>query len=366
MTAISWKYWQDEKRTPTSDDERSNARMEFATAHPDDARLMITGYWRIEGARTKPSWPVGIWTDEGKEAIGSIFQIGANKVMNTVENAKEWDEFLGGGWLHCIAVSFDDYNRAIETGFWPSDNKPARQMTADERLGIDTNAGSNNAPIDELLSDQIAAVVEKVKATKVTDQASADAASGLLDKLRKLLEKAEAERVAEKEPFLEGGRTVDAKWSAIRDPGKVAGEALKAARDAWLKAEQARLDRIAAEENRKRREAADAAAAAETERLRKEYEAAGQQIDETEIAERVVTTIAPVEEVVAPKAKASSDFGRATSAKKVKRAVVTDPVSLVQHFFDTKDEDFEAYLAQRVTKAWRGKILLPGAKVVEE
>jgi len=341
-------------------------RREERTTEPRE----MTGYWRLEASKMKPDFPVMIWTeaDEGKNPSGAtIFQIG-NKVRNTIEHADEWEDFTRTSWLKCVAVKRDDYATAMSTGFWPSDNKPARHMSTDEKLGIDVKPGDNYAPPEEALADQIATLTAKIEATSVADQESADAASGLLDRMRRLLELAEAERVKEKEPHLTAGRLVDSKWEKIRDPGKSAGAKLKAARDAWLKKEQARLDAIAAEENRKRQAEAEADAERERERLRKEAENTGQIVDEQEIEQRVAAVVETPPEVVPEKAKASSDFGRATSAKKVKRAEIVDMAKLVAHFMNPEnpDEGFAAYMQDRANKAMRGKITLPGVQIVEE
>lgn len=377
--AVSWQLWKDELKSPVPEADRQTRSTD---------RVQMTGYWRIEAAKTKPDYPVLIWTEADKADVATVFQIG-RKVMNTTGDVKKWEEFCEASWLWCRAVTREDYARAMDTGFWPDDNKPARQMTDEEKLGIDTSTGGNNPPIEESLADQIAALVAKVTALEVKDKPTADTASGYLDKLRKLLELAEAERVKEKAPHAQAAAQVDAKWSAVRDPGIAAGAKLKLARDTWLKNEQARLDAIAEAENKKRREAAeaenakrraeaDAAAEAEAERLRKEAAQHGQQVDEQEIAARVAETVAPPVEVkpveVKPEvAKASSTFGRATSAKKTKVAQITDRAKLVAFLMDggvpdepAPDADFLDYLQVRANKAMRGKITLPGVEIVEE
>lgn len=369
---VSFKLWHAEMKEPVPEADR----MRRATD-----RLQIGGYWRIEAARTKPDYPVLIWTEAGKEDLGTIFQIG-QKVRNTVEHAAEWDEFTQGSWLWCRAVSKADYAQALTSGVWP-DGKPARQMTAEEKLGIDVKPGDNNAPQSETLAEQIASLVDKIDGTLVTDQASADVASGLLDKMRKLLELAADAHKVEKQPHWDAGLAVDAKWAKIRDPGISAGKILKAARDNWLKKEQDRLDAITAAENkkrrdeaeaenRKRREEADALAAAETERLRKEAEAHGQIVDENEIAERVAETVAPVVEVKAetieaPKAKASSAFGRGTTAKKTKVITVTDAALLINFLLDSRhpDPELAEWLQKKAEKIVKAKMTAPGITVEE-
>jgi len=326
---------------------------------------MMSGFWRIEAAKTKADYPVAIWTGEGQTA--TMFKIGL-KLMNTEQDPNEWQDFLDRTWPLCHAVTTPAYHAAMASGFW-ADGKPARKMSDEEKLGIDVKPGDNQAPVEEALADQIAALVEKADATpEPQTQEQANAATGILDKLRTLLKRAEAERVAEKEPHLEAGRAVDAKWALIADPGKRAGVALDSRRKAYLLKEQARLDAIAAEETRKREEAARA----EQERIRLEREAEFRQhaeeagLPQEDVDRHIAETPVPevkVEPVEAQRATAGTEFGRASGLKKVKVAVIVDKAALLAALAD--DADMLEYLQSRADKALKAKITLPGVKIEE-
>lgn len=103
------------------------------------------------------------------------------------------------------------------------------------------------------------------------DDSDARAAQGLVD-ARRVYAGLEARRKALKEPALEYGRKVDSYYKAAQDPLEVAADALK------LRSRDYKL-RVAAEAEKRQREAEKRAAeaAAEAERLRREQEAAAAQ-----------------------------------------------------------------------------------------
>jgi hypothetical protein len=393
----SYLLWKSEQATPTPPDRRAD--------RPTEPHL-LSGFWRIQAAKTKPDYPVAIWTEEGQSA--TIFQIG-RKIMNTVEHAIEWDEFAAGSWLDCVAVTKADWSQALETKFW-GDGKPSTRMTDEERLGIDIKPGDNNAPIEEALADQIAAAVEKAKATpEPTTQAEADAATGVVAKLRKLWKLADEARVVEKRPHDEAAAAVQTKWLAIMDPAKDEGAALDARRKAFLKKEQQRLDDIAAEENRKRQEearraqqaererlqkeaderaaiereqrriaaekaaeeariaqeaaAADASKKAEADRLAAEAEAAEKAAAEEVVAEVVEVAEVAVETVTAERATAGTAYGRNSGLKKVKRGKIVDMAAFLAANVDNAEiKELAQKIANRLAKAG---VTLPGMEITE-
>lgn len=341
MTDDLYRYWRLERKTPGS--------------QPRDTNDPIAGFYRHDGAKTKPSWPVAIWYDDtAHHKVGNSQKDGDDALL----------EFKGEStWHKCSAVTQAEYDAAMATGFW-SDGKNARHMDDAEKMGIDIGAGGNNAPADETLGEQIAALAGKLDTTaEPTTQDQANALSGMLDKMRALLRLAEGERVKEKQPHLDAGRDVDTKWQAIGQPGGDAYREGEARRKSFLKKEQARLDKEAAD----KRAAQQAEIDAENARIRETNalvaaEAAGQ--GQTAPATIMTEIAAPAFE--APRAVAGSTFGRASGLKKVTVIDTVDIEALAFHFIETNDADFVAYLNERAKKALRGKVTLPGVSVREE
>lgn len=342
MTTNLYAYWRQELKTP------GQSR--------DTADTPTDGFYRAKAAKTKPDYGVAIW----RAPEGEVIQIGNRQITG---DSSDGHDFRDGAWQHCEAVTKEVYDAAMETGFWP-DGKNARKMSDEERMGIDISAGDNAAPIEESLADQIATLAEKIDGTvEPTTQDQANTLSGLLDKMRALLKLAEAQRVTEKEPFLQGSRDVDAKWKAIGEPGGNAYRAGEERRKAFLKKEQARLDAIAAEERRKQQAIIDA----ENERIRQENEkraAEAAEAGEPEPAPVMPEISAPA--VEAQRATAGSTFGRSSGLRKVTVVDTVDVAVLTKHFIDSADEDFATYLNTRAAKAVRAKVKLPGVTTKEE
>lgn len=375
MTKVNledYAIWRAELRVPGSVDRNPSGD------------ISISGFWRLIGAKTKPDYPMCVYRDEGQSAF--IFQIGRQRPQNTVQHADAWYEFLTGSWLKCKAVTEASYHSAMETGFW-GDGKPSHRMSEEEKLGIDLTPGANAAPVEELLAQQIAEQVEKARGLpEPKTQEEADAATLVVEKLRKLWKLADKARDAEKRPHDDASKAVQAKWLGIMNPADAAGAQLEARRKVYLRKEQERLDAIAAAETQRLRDEAreaaearrqrlqaeaDAVAAAERERLRAEAEAAG--FSDEEAAEvsavEVIQVAMPeikVAEVEPERARAGGAFSRASGLRKVPVAVVDDASKLAAHLIASGDADFSDYLQRRASSALRGKITLPGCSVREE
>ena len=355
---IDYALYRAELTTPSTEEQRHNR---------PTSPLQCNGYWRINAAKTKTDWPVLIWTSPDAPDNGTAVRIGGME-FNAKADPERWQSFATGSWLHCTAVTRDEYSNAINTGFW-ADGRPARNMTQAEKLGIDTEVrgdGTNAPTKAEILAEQIASLTAKLKAAKEpTTQDEADALQTLLDKMGILLKEAEAERVAEKEPHLQAGREVDARWKAIAEPGAEARFAADNRKKSYLKKE---MQRRQAEAEAKAKEEAERRAAEQEERNR---ELAAQAESMGMPVEDLADPVAP--EPIAPAPvempKASSAVGRASGLKKVRRGKITDLQMLIDYFFPADgnpDPEALAYLQGRVDKATRAKITLPGVTVMED
>ena len=318
-----YRYWRAELASPGSQSR-------------DTADTPTDGFWRAQAAKTKPDYPVAIWHEGEVETI----KIGRRQFDGG--STAEGHDFRDGTWQHCVAVTKEIYDAAVDTGFWP-DGKPARKMSDEERMGIEVGGGDNAPSTEDSLGDQIASLADIINNTdEPKTQDEANALAGRLDKMRALLKLAEAARVKEKEPDLQGGREVDAKWQAIGQPGGDAYRDGEAKRKAFLKKEQARLD-AEAEERRKQQqaeiEAQQAAAAAE----------AAERGEPVPAATPAAAVVPPAEP---QRARAGSTFGRATGLRKVTRAKITDIGKLLQALSTHKEMiEFAQTLANRAAKA---------------
>jgi hypothetical protein len=397
---ISWDLWRNELRAPTPEARRAD--------RPRDPKLM-TGYWRIQAARTKPDYPVLIFTEETGKGTGilldaTLFTIG-NKVMNTVENAKEWQEFLDGSWLHCVAVEKGVYAAAADPkgpGLWP-DKKPARQISAAEKQDVIAAAtdsegrGTNTKDLTAILSDARDAVaeedpyflqikdkldkaVERGKAIGTIDSmAKAEAAAEVVDAISDVGKLGEARRKSEKAPWDLGAAAVQGKWVPVLGPASTFSAALKDAAIAFKVREEKRLR---AEEEARQRAERERLAAAERERLAAEAEARRRELEEAGATSEEVASAVPSSEDIDARAaqvadeqiaetppvdtsvRVSTKHGRALSKAKRKVGVITDPDKFIAAI--KGQADFNEWLQDKANKLARAGTALDGMKIEEE
>lgn len=125
-----------------------------------------------------------------------------------------------------------------------------------DRHGI----GGNNPPAFEALSAHIGDLYELAQGcltgAAIENQEQASQLEALKADIKKAVAEAEKHRKAEKEPHLEAGRAVDAKWKAVTDKGALAAKTAADALTPWLLKVQAEKD---AEQARLRAEAEEKA-----------------------------------------------------------------------------------------------------------
>lgn len=322
----------------------------------------IDGYWRMIGARTKADYPVAAWaTETGVEAL---------KVGRKAEfplQSSEGQGFMAGSWPKCIACSEEEYNHAIDTGFW-LDGKPSRIATDAQKLGVELGEGAtggNAPPSYELLSQQLDELTEKARKHEVKDQASADAAKVLADRIKLLWDQADKERDTEKRPHDDASKAVQAKWMAHMTPAEAERKNLLRTMNDWLAKEQQRLDEEARKETDRRREAArvqyetDATELIDADFEEKYGHAKPRPVVEGDTAPAAVF-VPEVAAVQAPKATAGGAFTRNASAKKEKKATIVDADKLFQAIKDS--QDVLDFLQKKADASLRAKIKLPGVQ----
>lgn len=354
-----WRYWRAELKAPGS--------------MPRDTNDRVAGYYRSDGARTKPSWPVAVWYDiDGTPnvKVGNSHKIGEAEYMTFKGEAT---------WLRCVAVEHAEYLAAMEFGRW-SDGKHARHLDAEEKLDIipDTPAdeGGNmvdedGQPIDQFWA-QIKAKLEKAQEAitalgKIDTEDKATKMAAQIEILREAGKLGEAQRKIEKAPWDTGAAAVQTKWVPVLTP---ASDAIKLGVDAidkFQKAERARLQAIADEEARVERERlqAIADAEAETERARLQAIADAAAAEKGQTAEAVVVE-AEVVEVAAPVVEAprvSTAYGRAVTKAVHRKGKIVDQAKFIKAIKD--GDDFKEFLQNKANALARAKTKVAGMEIEE-
>lgn len=239
---------------------------------PGEPENML-GYWRQENARTKADTPIAIWKADGQPA--TIFQFGAMRPISSDEQRDQVDDFIGKGWLKCVAVTRDEWSAALEAGQW-ADGKVIRMPTEAEQADIiPTTPAAEGGNAESDLVDQIKATfergAEKLKAIgAITTLDKANDVATVIEEMRAAYKIGETTRKAEKAPFDAGAKAVQEKWQPMLDAIEATAKAAVAAIQKFRDAEEARLRA----EERQRREAEERRIREETEaRLRAEAEA---------------------------------------------------------------------------------------------
>lgn len=210
-------------------------------------------------------------------------------------------------------------------------------MSTAPTLRVVTIGDNSPPPLAEILAEttvdlrrEVEELAERANAAprKIETDDDLDVVSLLVKDARGLARKVDSRRVAEKEPFLSNGRTVDAFFKAHGDRlDRIAATFQKIADDhAREKARKAReaaeaeARRLRAEEERKRQEAETARRAST--QARKEAEANDLDIQASQAEDRAA---APVEEIVE---KTTTASGVTTAAKEEWEATALDIATL--------------------------------------
>lgn len=318
-----WSWWQKALKDPSKVGSRD------LPVHDSDPQQ---GYYRIRYGKDKPFEPVAIWKEDGKWlAYRSGREVDAEAI-----------------WTSCCRnpVSYQAYQDAIDGKGW-ADNDAV--VSAQVKIAEPT-IGDNSGDLDQAVAfkDQIDAALAGLKAyEKVGDDETAAKALSLRNRLNELSGQADKIRVKEKEPHLEAGKAVDAKWQPLVKSAKAGADKARDAIGAW-ETEKLRRQR---EDQRKAEEARKAA-----------EEAAREQQSDVAVAE-APTVEAPVETAPAP---IKAAYGKAASVQ-VKTVLkdVTDWKALAVYMCDHPTaQDMLRQLAQRAIDA--GRTNIPGITTEEK
>ena len=261
-------------------------------------------------------------------------------------------------WRFCAKhpVSEEVYLERMETGRWVVDPPPVKPDKIDQPPI--KNRGSKiigiNDPLPDLdafdalrfeLESEIETAEELLK-QPVTDQEQADRIGVWAKKLSEIEARAEQRRVLDKEPFLVGGREVDAKWKPVTLQASTFASRLKQHLQAFL------LQQKAAERARAESERVKAAEA---------WTKVGTVEDEEERA-KVVAQAQAAEEAAIAKNATAGRTGMKVGLRSEKRARIFDYYKTLEAVRDHAEiKEVVEKLAQRSVK---GGHPLPGVEIV--
>jgi hypothetical protein len=291
------------------------------------------GYYRTRRAKGEAFEPVAIYYPDDSNtlvALRGTREVDPNEI-----------------WTFCCKnpVEYQAYIDARAGKGWPDDDAEVAAQVAPPA------PGDNSAVVDEAetIKDQIESALAGVKKYEtIADDATAAKALSLRNRLNELSNQADKIRTKQKEPHLEAGRAVDAKWQPLVKSSKAGADKVRDAMGAW-ETEKLRRQR---EEERQRAEA-----------IRLEQEAA-------RAAE--ATGKAPETEVMAPPPPAATapapikpTYGKAASVSvKVVLKDITDWRALADYMLEHPImQDTLRQLAQRALDA--GRTNIPGITTEE-
>lgn len=311
-----YDYWREELANPGCNSRDTNRR--------------IFGFWRMIRTRTKPDYPVAIWP----EATGNRVRIGRKEPI--MLDAPDGIQFQQWGWMSTKAVTDDEYRRALETGVW-SDDKPSRQP--DDIANQPAAEGqANYVPVSTAIAEYADDLIERLKEITVTDQETANRAAEIVAKLRKAFKEGDAAWTKERAPHEEIVAKIKEVWKPILDRIEKAGKDGSTAVRLFLAAEEERIKR-----------ATEASTVVE--------ETSGgdtsPQASPPPPSGRTGRAPNPV--------RASTNYGRATTLRTVKRGKITDQAKFIRAV--KGDKDFTDLLQRKADALARAGTTKPGMEI---
>tara|TARA_R110000868_G_scaffold145660_4_gene366012 strand:+ start:6076 stop:7059 length:984 start_codon:yes stop_codon:yes gene_type:complete len=294
------------------------------------------GFW-YQRSKTGPRRPVATWRDESGELVALVgFETGARQSLAV------------DIWTYICQhpVEEETYRKAFETGVWPDDPPKVFAPTSDGDDRPNMPAGNDAATFaEELAGEQ--ELAEQFLATSIETKQDADRAAVWAKRLNELAKRADDHRKVEKEPFLVGGREIDAKWGEIITDAKDLTSRLKKHVEPYLIAQKKADDekrRTEEEKARKLREEAD-------------------KVNDPDTKAEAIQAAQEAEESAKQKSAGAGRTGARVSLRTEKRAKIVD--------FDACYEALKVHPEMRAlvealaSRAVRSGVSLPGVEVEE-
>lgn len=319
-----WSWWRAALKNPA-------AIGKTLPVHDGDPQQ---GYYRTR-FKGSPWEPVAIFYPEGSDELVA-YRAGREVRADYI-------------WTFCCRqpVTFEAYTAATEGKGWPDDDVVVAAQVKAPEPGVGDNSENERVDETEALKDQIEAALARMKAyEKIADDETSKKALSLRNRLNELSGQAEKIRVKQKEPHLEAGKAVDAKWQPLVKSAKAGADKVRDAIGSW---ETTKLQ----EQRRREREVEQARLAAE--------QAAREQSAETAVLEAPAPVAAPD---VAP-APIKPTYGKSASVSiKLVVTEVTDWAALSAYMLN--HPDFQTCLRDLAQRATDKGHTVPGVKVEEK
>ncbi len=307
----------DRLATPAEyDHHRRNLAGEDVEVHEDEPQA---GYYQIRQFKGGPLVPCGIWW-QGGELVAEV----NGKLANALRI-----------WTYAVKrpVSHNAYKQFKATGKWPNQAEVAEvssNMPTDPRAQIELELAD--------LEERAKAAIE----AGVNTQDEADRLAHLREKIAIVGKRADALRVEEKQPHLEAGNAIQAKWKPLIDRAGDAIRSIRSCLTGFLARKEAEAEKEAEAKRAHEQALADSVA---------------EQLGETEGP--------PVDVVAAPARKvgAGGFEGKKTGLGTVYTAAIVDMDKL---FAAIREHADVLELFQKIAnRAARAKMPLPGTEVKE-
>ncbi|KHJ56272.1 hypothetical protein LA66_06805 [Aureimonas altamirensis] len=304
------------------------------------------GFYRKRRGKNGPFDPVAIWFD-GDTLVAAVGD-------NMADPHDVWT------WCCRAPVTEEAYRKARSGEGW-SDEPPTSQAASEPMTGHNLNSSDPHEALRlEYLGE--AEMAREFLNKPIKTQDDADKAAVWSKRLAAIAKKATDHHKVEKQPSLDEGRRIDERWRELKDGAKDLSVQLKRHMDEFLR-EQDRLERerqraAAAEADRIRREAEEAAKAAaavqdDAERAKAEEAAAA--------ARRAAYE---AEKEAASRNSTAGRTGAKVALRTFVSAEITDFDALLTALKDRPEiRDVVQSLANRAAKSG---VDLPGMKIVEE